>query len=114
MNRPIQGHKLIGGFAMNIKINSVRFDADVKLVNYIKSKVKKLYLHYDNIIGIEVFLKLDNTPAMENKITEIRLDIPGNELFAKKAGKTFEESTDLVVDALRRQVTKHKEKVRGV
>ena len=97
---------------MDIKIHSVRFDADAKLVDFIKSKVIKLAQFNDDIIAAEVYLRLDNSQDMENKITEIKLDIPGNSLFAKKQSKTFEEATDLVVDALRKQAKKKKEKLR--
>lgn len=99
---------------MNIKINSVRFNADSSLENFVNGKVKKLSHYYDDIIGAEVFLKLSNTQAPENKIAEIRLEIPGSDLFVKKQSKTFEESTDNACDALRRQITKHKEKLRGM
>ncbi len=97
---------------MDIKIHSVRFDADSKLIDFIKSKVSKLIQFNDGLIAAEVFLRLDNTQDMENKITEIKIDIPGNNLFAKKQGKTFEEATDLAVDALRKQVKRKKEKLR--
>ncbi|MGF1586182.1 MAG: ribosome hibernation-promoting factor, HPF/YfiA family [Bacteroidales bacterium] len=99
---------------MNINIHSVRFDADVKLVDFVKSKVSKLIQFNDDIIAAEVFLRLENTQDMENKITEIKIDIPGNSLFAKKQSKTFEEATDLAVDALRIQVKKKKEKLRNI
>jgi len=68
--------------------------------------------YYDDIIGAEVFLRLDKSQDLENKVVEIRLLLPGNELFAKKQSKTFEESTDLSVEALRRQIMKHKTKLR--
>lgn len=99
---------------MDIKIHSVRFDADKKLINFINSKVNKLIQFNDDIIAAEVFLRLENSQDMENKITEIKLDIPGNNLFAKKQSKTFEEATDLAVEALRRQVKKKKEKLRKI
>lgn len=97
---------------MDIKIHSVRFDADIKLINFIKNKVNKLIQFNDDIIAAEVFLRLENSQDMENKITEIKLDIPGNNLFAKKQSKSFEEATDLAVDALRKQVKKKKDKLR--
>ena len=97
---------------MDIKIHSVRFDADIKLIDFINNKVSKLIQFNDDIIAAEVFLRLENSQDMENKITEIKLDIPGNNLFAKKQSKTFEEATDLAVDALRKQVKKKKEKLR--
>ena len=98
---------------MDIKINTVHFDADQKLIDFIESKVSKLTQFYDNIIGAEVFLKVEKTQSPENKIVEIKLQIPGNDLFAKKQTDTFEESTDIAVNALRKQLTKWKEKLKG-
>ncbi|MBN1789497.1 MAG: ribosome-associated translation inhibitor RaiA [Bacteroidales bacterium] len=99
---------------MNVRINAVRFDADTKLVSFIEKKVSKLSRYFDDIINAEVYLKLENTPDLENKVVEIRVDIPGSELFARKQSKSFEESTDIVVDALKQQILKHKEKLRGL
>ena len=99
---------------MNIKIHSVRFDADAKLVEFVEARINKLIQLYDNIIGVEVFLRLVNNQNQENKVTEIRIEIPGNDLFAKKQEKTFETATDSAIEALRRQIKKHKEKQRGV
>jgi putative sigma-54 modulation protein len=98
------------GFNMNIKINSLRFSPTKKLESFVENKVKKLNLFYDEIIGAEVFLKLENTQNLKNKVAEIRLEIPGSELFAKKQSKSFEESTDNAIDALKRQITKYKKK----
>ncbi|MCD6333633.1 MAG: HPF/RaiA family ribosome-associated protein [Bacteroidales bacterium] len=98
---------------MNIKIHSVRFDADQKLITFIRSKVKKLMQFDDKILGAEVFLRLENSQDMANKITEIKLNISPNELFARKQCKTFEEATDQVVEALRRQIIKQKGKKTG-
>ena len=96
---------------MDIKIHSIHFDADQKLLDYINDKVSKLSLFFDHIIVGEVFLRLDRSSEKENKITEIKILIPGKELFAKKQCRSFEESADLVVEALRKQIVKHKEKV---
>jgi putative sigma-54 modulation protein len=98
---------------MNIKIQSIHFDADSRLLNFIEQKVKKLLQIYDDIIGAEVFLRLEKVQDMENKIVEIKVFIPGNDVFAKKQSKTFEESTDECVEALRKQLRKHKEKLRS-
>jgi putative sigma-54 modulation protein len=97
---------------MNIKIHSIRFDADKRLLDFIDLKIRKLIQYYDEIMGAEVFLRLDKSQDLENKVVEIRLSLPGNELFAKKQSKTFEESTDMSVEALRRQIRKHKTKLR--
>ena len=51
---------------------------------------------------------------MENKIVQIIIQIPGNDLMAKERCKTFEEATDLCVETLSRQIKRHKEKLRGV
>jgi putative sigma-54 modulation protein len=99
---------------MNIRINAVKFAADTKLEQFIERKVSKLAHYFDDIINAEVFLKLENTPDFENKIVEIKLDIPGSDLFARKQSKSFEESTNVVVDALKQQILKHKEKLRGL
>lgn len=98
---------------MKIKIQSIHFDADSRLLNFIEQKVKKLLQIYDDIIGAEVFLRLEKVQDMENKIVEIKVFIPGNDVFAKKQTKTFEESTDECVEALRKQLRKHKEKLRS-
>jgi putative sigma-54 modulation protein len=98
---------------MNVKIHSVKFDADAKLLNFIDEKVNKLDLFYDDILGAEVFLRLEkDTQERENKIVEIKLDVARNPLFSKKQCKTFEEATDQSVDALRKQLIKHKQKIR--
>ena len=100
---------------MNIKIHSVRFDADNRLLEFIEEKVTKLEVFYDDIIGVEVFLRLDkDTVERENKVVEIKLEIAKAPMFSKKQSKTFEESTDLAVDALKKQLLKHKEKARKV
>jgi putative sigma-54 modulation protein len=99
---------------MNIKINAVKFSASKQLEAFIESKVQKLGQFSEDILGAEIFLKLENVQDMENKIAEIRIDIPGNDLFVKKQSKTFEEAVDEAVDALKKQIAKAKEKRRGV
>ena len=74
---------------MKVSINAVKFKADKKLEEFINDKVEKLSGVYDGIIGSEVILKLGNVETPENKIAEIRLQIKGNDLFAKKQSKTF-------------------------
>lgn len=96
---------------MSTKVHSVHFDADIKLINFINNKVSKLSLFFDNIVASEVFLRLDKAQDKSNKIAEVRLVLPGKELFAKKQSKTFEEATDLAVEALRRQVRRYKGKM---
>lgn len=93
----------------------MRFDADKKLLNFIRRKVRKLLQFNERILGAEIFLRLSKSQDAENKIVEIKLDIPpGKPLFAKRQSRSFEEATDNALDALKRQITKQKEKLRGV
>jgi putative sigma-54 modulation protein len=98
---------------MNWKIQTIHFDADQQLKSFIQEKADKLLTFYDNIIEGEVILKKDNS-NVDKKISEIKLIIPGKILFAKEQAATFEEATDNAVEALRKQLTKHKQKIRGV
>jgi putative sigma-54 modulation protein len=95
---------------MVVKVNAIHFSADQKLLDFINERVGKLETFYDKIIGAEATLKIDEVAGKENKLVEIKLSIPGKDLFAKKNGKSFEEATDNVVEALRRQIRKHKTK----
>ena len=98
---------------MRVNINAVHFKADKKLQAFIKEKMDKLTQVYDGVIDGDVHLKVDNNDSRENKIAEIRLSVPGTNLYAKKQSTSFEESTDTAVEALRKQLKRHKEKLRG-
>ncbi len=98
---------------MKIKVQSIHFTADKKLLQFVEEKVDKLFQYYDLIIDSEVYLRLDKSDNTENKIAEIKINTPGKTLFAKEQCKTFEEATDVAIEALRRQITKQKEKIRG-
>ena len=97
---------------MQININAVHFKADKKLESFITEKLQKIGKFHESIIGSEVTLKLENTDKPENKIAEIRLKVRGNDLISTKQCKTFEEATDLALDALRKQLEKIKDKKR--
>ena len=95
---------------MDIQIQSIHFNADRKLLGFIEDKVGKLSHYYDGIISSEVFLRLDKSNSSDNKIAEIKINVPGNDLYVKRQCKTFEEAIDGSVLALSRQVKKYKEK----
>ncbi|MBP3943853.1 ribosome-associated translation inhibitor RaiA [Sphingobacteriaceae bacterium WQ 2009] len=97
---------------MNINVQSIRFDADQKLIDFINKKAGKLSQFYDQIIGTECYLRLENVDDEDNKIVEFKLNIPGTQLFAKGQAKSFEEATDIAVESLKRQIDKHKTKTR--
>ena len=95
---------------MKVMINSVHFKASSDLEGFITQKVEKVCNKFSEVIGAEVTLKLDNTDTPENKITDIRLMLKGDDLYASKQCKTFEEATDQSVDALKKQLEKYKGK----
>jgi putative sigma-54 modulation protein len=98
---------------MKVTVHSVHFDADKDLLGFVEEKVSKLESFYDGIIGSEVFLRIDNSSSNDNKVAEVKMLAPGKELFAKKQCKSFEEATDAAVEAIRRQMKKHKEKMQN-
>jgi len=98
---------------MNVNVHSIHFDADGKLVEFIREKLLKLTQFHDSILSGEVFLRLAHDGEnRENKVVEIKLNVPGNDLFAKRQGKSFEEAAISAVEALRSQVEKGKAKLR--
>lgn len=98
---------------MNINLNAVHFTPDQKLVDFANKKLNKLDTFFEGIISAELILKVLKPEVTNNKVAEIKLSIPANGyLFAKKEADTFEEAIDLAIDAIRRQLTKFKEKMK--
>jgi putative sigma-54 modulation protein len=98
---------------MNINVHSIHFDADTKLVAFIQEKLEKLTQFHDHILSAEVFLRLEHDGAeRENKVVEVRLNVPGPVLFAKRQAKSFEEAAINCVEALRTQVERNKPRLR--
>ena len=91
---------------MDIQIHSIHFDADKDLLAFIKSKLNKLITFNNSIISADVFLKIEKNNEMENKLVDIKIQVPGKELFAKRHATSFEAAVDEVTEALRRQVVK--------
>lgn len=96
---------------MKLKVHSIHFDADRKLVDFIQRKVNKLETFYDRLQDGEVFLRLNNE-GIENKTVEIKLNVPGTQLFAAEKARSFEAATDQAADALRMQLEKFKTRLR--
>ena len=97
---------------MEIKIQTIHFEAGEKLQNYVQKRVSKLERFCEGIRTAEVSLKVVKLEAAMNKEASIRLSVSGGELFAQKTSDTFEESVDLCADILTRQLEKYKEKQR--
>lgn len=99
---------------MEISMQSIHFDADAKLLDYIQKKVEKLETFFDRIINADVIMRLENGGAkVQDKVLEIKLHVPGNTLLVKETCKTFEEAVDLGTDSLKRQLVRYKEKARN-
>ena len=98
---------------MKTSVQSVNFNIDNDLVKYIEKRVNNLEKFHDHILGAEVFLKVQSTSEKQNKTSELRISLPGNDIVAKKQSKTFEDAVSQSVDSAKRQLVKRKEKLRA-
>ncbi|CVI71905.1 MULTISPECIES: ribosome hibernation-promoting factor, HPF/YfiA family [unclassified Alistipes] len=95
---------------MNVQIQSVKFDADRRLVDFVEAKMAKMDRFAERSTGAEVILKLDKDHEKGNKVATVTLHMPGEDLVAEHRSKAFEESVDEAIDALKRQLEKFKGK----
>lgn len=97
---------------MKLQMHSIHFDADQSLLDFIQKRVDKLEKFYDRFIDGEIFLKVEKGEhSRENKVVEIKLNIPGGSIFSKEISTSFEAGIDAAVESLRRQIKKHKDKM---
>ena len=100
---------------MNMQIQTVHFDADSKLLEHVNAKMEKLQTFHDRIVGVEVYLKLDNlSQQIKDKVAEIKVYVPKHSFFVKHASKTFEESFNTAFDSMVNQIKRQKEKMAAV
>lgn len=97
---------------MKVNAQTVNFNADAQLINFIQDRLNKLDQYYNKVISSDVYLKVEKTSAKENKCVEIKVYVPKNEIVVKKQCKSFEEAIDSACDTLKRQLVKRKEKLR--
>ncbi len=97
---------------MDVRIQSIHFDAAEQLRAFIQKKVSKLEKYYEDITGVEVSLRVVKPEVAENKEVGVKVLVPNNEFYASKICDTFEEAVDICVEALEKQLVKHKEKLR--
>ena len=97
---------------MKVSVHAVNFAVDRKLVDFIQEKMDKLEKYYDKVVSSDVFLKVEKTSDKENKLVEIKINVPGDGFVVKKQCKTFEEAVDLATESLERLLVKRKEKIR--
>ena len=95
---------------MKLQMHSIKFNADKKLLDFIKKRADKLDTFYDRIIDGEVFMRVEKNDQNQNKFIEFKVNIPGEQLFAHEQSKTFESATDLALESLKRQLKKYKAK----
>jgi|SRR5690606_5595473 len=95
---------------MRVNVQTPNFAAKDELLVFVEKRLSKLEQFYDKIVFADVFLKVQKTSEKENKVVEVLLSIPGDDLMVKKEAKTFEEATDEVVRTLERQLKKRKQK----
>lgn len=98
---------------MEVRIQSIHFDASEQLQSFIQKKVSKLEKYYDDIKKVEVSLKVVKPETAENKEAGVKVIVPNGEFYASKICDTFEEAVDLSVEALEKQLVKYKEKQRS-
>src|ERR1019366_4595169 len=97
---------------MNVNIQTVHFDADLQLVDYVSRKLEKLSTFHDSILKVDVFLKLDNVVhTIKDKVAEIRVHVPRHDFFVKASSKSFEESFDTALESIVTQIKRKKEKL---
>ncbi len=93
---------------MKVNIQSVKFDADKRLIEFVENKMAKLDRFVERATGADVILKLDKDHEKGNKVATITIRIPGDDLIAEDQAKSFEEAVDNCIDALKRQIEKNK------
>ena len=95
--------------AMDVQIQSVKFDAGKQLIEFINAKMAKLE-RFAEPTSAEVVLKLEKDAEKGNKIAVITLRVPGGDMRAEAQARTFEEAIDNVMDIMKRQIERRKEK----
>lgn len=98
---------------MKVNVHAVNFIVDRKLVDFVQVRMDKLEKYYDKVVSSDVFMKVEKTSDKENKIVEVKINVPGDDFLVKKQCKTFEEAIDLSAESLERLLVKRKEKIRS-
>ena len=97
---------------MKVNVHAVNFTVDGKLIDFIQERMNKLEKYYDKVVDADVYLKLEKSNDKENKVAEIKVNVPGDDFMVKKQCKTFEEAVETASESLERLLIKRKEKLR--
>lgn len=95
---------------MDIIIQSLGFTAGEILETFVHEKIEK-FNKESKIIRANVVLFIGSAGNPNKYCCEIRLEIPGNDLFVKKNADTFEKAIASAADALQKSIRRSKEKL---
>ncbi|WP_281226533.1 ribosome hibernation-promoting factor, HPF/YfiA family [Flavobacterium aquiphilum] len=98
---------------MKVNVHAVNFTVDKKLVDFVQERMDKLEKYYDRVVSSDVFMKVEKTSEKENKIVEVKINVPGDDFLVKKQCKSFEEAVEQAAESLERLLVKRKEKLRA-
>ena len=93
---------------MEIRVQTIKFNADQKLLDFVEKKVSKLPKFYDEITDVEVTMSL--LADHENKNVKVHVRIPGNDLVIERNARKFEDAVVDCVDILKDKLVRAKEK----
>ena len=99
---------------MKLQIQSLHFTADKKLVNFIQTKLTKLGKYFDQILDVDVIMRLENSGQIKDKVVELKINIPGSVVFVKESNNKFENAMENAYLNARRQLIKYKERRRAM
>ena len=97
---------------MKVDVHAVNFTVDKKLVDFVQERMDKLEKYYDRVVSSDIFMKVEKTSEKENKIVEIKINVPGDDFLVKKQCKSFEEAVEQSAESLERLLVKRKERLR--
>lgn len=96
---------------MEVRIQAIHFDISDRLTAFINKKAERLERRNSAISVMDVTLKVVKPETAMNKEAVVKISIPSvEELVASKTADTFEEAIDLCLEALDRQLEKHKDR----
>ena len=98
---------------MEVRIQSIHFDASERLQAFIQKMTQTLERFYDDIKKVAVSLKVVKPETAETTAAGVTVLVPNGEFYASKVCDTFEEAVDLCLEALEKQLVKYKEKLRS-
>lgn len=96
---------------MNVEIQFVHAVQNDTLEEQVREKLSKLEKKYEWITNAAVFFKTEKHPNEENYVCEIRLSVPGPQLFASSNETNFNTAINNTIQQLGIQLEKQKAKL---